>query len=131
MKNLMLFLSTSAVILGVGCAAISEYVTPATVDSRAVEYAAKSGVADANSFRGFANLEKAMRLEVAVDAAYEVNSLAITQMAEKNKLDYNLLRGVVDRSLEIARSREEQLFGPTGLLSMGLRWSGRSYRTHA
>jgi hypothetical protein len=107
-------------LMGVGCAALSEYITPATVDPQAVAYVEKAGVADANAFAGYANLEKAIRLEAAVDAAHEVTSLALAQMAEKNELDYGILKGAVSNSLKTARDREEQLFGETGLLSTGL-----------
>lgn len=120
MKNVLLVLASLALIAGVGCAALSEYITPATVDKKAVAYAEKAGVADANDFGGYANLEKAIRLEAAVGAAYEVTSLALAQMAEKNQLDYGLLKGAVANNLKTARDREEKLFGETGLLSTGL-----------
>lgn len=105
---------------GIGCAAFSEYVTPATIDPQAVAYAASAGVADANSFKGYANLEKAIRLEVAVQNAYEVKTLAIEQLQQKNQLDYGILQGVVARNTQIARDREVELFGEQGILSLGL-----------
>jgi hypothetical protein len=106
--------------MGIGCAALSELVTPAVVDQKAVAYASSAGVADANDFAGYPNLEKAIRLEIAVGAAYEVKSLALAQMAEKNELDYGILKGAVANNLKTARDREEKLFGKTGLLSTGL-----------
>jgi len=105
---------------GLGCAALSSYVTPATVDQKAVDYAVSAGVADSNDFQGFANLDKALRLEVAVESAYQVKILALNQIIEKNQLDYGILRGVVTNNVKAAQAREEQLFGETGLLSMGL-----------
>lgn len=120
MKNMLLVLASLVLLMGIGCAALSEYITPAEVDPKAVAYAEKAGVADANDFAGYANLEKAIRLEAAVDAAHEVTSLALAQMAEKNELDYGILKGVVANNLRSARDREEQLFGETGLLSTGL-----------
>lgn len=120
MKNILLIMASLILLMGVGCAALSEYITPATVDPQAVAYVEKAGVADANAFAGYANLEKAIRLEAAVDAAHEVTSLALAQMAEKNELDYGILKGAVSNSLKTARDREEQLFGETGLLSTGL-----------
>ncbi len=106
--------------IGLGCASMSDYLTPAKVDQKAVEYAVSAGVADANEFRGYANLEKAIRLETAVESAYEVKTLALAQMQEKNQLDYGLLKGVVMNNTKLAREREQALFGETGLLSMGL-----------
>lgn len=120
MKNTILIIASLVMLLGIGCAALSEYVTPATINPQAAAYAEKAGVADANDFDGWPNLEKAIRLGAAVDAAYEVTSLALSQMAEKNQLDYGILKGAVASNLKAARDREEQLFGETGLLSTGL-----------
>lgn len=105
---------------GIGCAAFSQLVTPATINKDAVKYAAKAGVVDANDFRGFANLEKAIRLESAVTSAYQVNVLAYNQMLEKNELDYTILKGVATNNTKLAMQREAALFGEKGLLSMGL-----------
>jgi hypothetical protein len=120
MKNTLLVAASLVMLAGIGCAALSEYITPAAVDPRAVAYVEKAGVADSNDFDGFPNLEKAIRLEAAVGAAYEVTSLALTQMVEKNELDYGILKGAVANNLKTARDREEKLFGETGLLSTGL-----------
>lgn len=120
MKSLLCVLCVMAIGLGLGCAALSEYVTPANIDQKAVEYVVKAGVADANDFKGYANLEKAIRLEMMVENAYEVVSLALEQMREKNQLDYSMLRGVVINNTKAAREREELLFGETGILAVGL-----------
>ena len=116
----VLFVSAVLLVAGIGCAALSHMVTPAAIDKAAVSYAAEAGVADANDFAGYANLEKAIRLEVAVKSAFEVKSLALAQMAEKNQLDFDLLHGITTNNAELARQREAQLFGETGLLSVGL-----------
>ncbi len=120
MKTILTLLCIAALAIGIGCASLSEYVTPAAIDQKAVEYAVGAGVAEPNDYAGYANLEKAIRLEVAVENAYEVKLLALAQMQEKNQLDYGILRGVVVNNTKIARAREEQLFGETGLLSVGL-----------
>lgn len=112
-----------AVILlagGIGCAALSQLLTPANVDKKAVVYAASAGVVDADDFRGYANMEKAIRLQVAVESAFQVKELALNQMLDKNKLDYALLKDVTISNTQIARAREEKIFGEKGLLSMGL-----------
>jgi len=121
MKAILLLLGAiTIIVVGVGCAALSEYLTPATLDRQAIEYAAEAGVIDVNDFRGYANLEKAIRLELAVKAAYEVKSLALQQMVERNQLDYSLLHDAVLRNTAQAKEQEKQLFGETGILSMGL-----------
>jgi hypothetical protein len=120
MKPILSLLCVLLLGVGIGCASLSEYLTPATVDQKAVAYAAEAGVADANDFAGYANLDKATRLRTAVDSAYQVKTLALNQMLEKGQLDYNVLKGIVTNNAKLAQQREEQLFGETGLLSMGL-----------
>jgi len=117
-------LSLVAVSASIGCASLSEFLTPATIDPRAVSYVVEAGVADANEFKGWKNLEKALRLDSAVDSAYEVQALAIQQMEEKNQLDYALLNDVVSKNLKSAQAREETLFGSEGLISLGLGMAG-------
>jgi len=120
MKTILSIICILALALGIGCASLSDYITPATVDQQAVAYAVSAGVVEPNAFKGYANLEKAIRLELAVQNAFEIRDLALVQMKEKNQLDYGILRGVVVGNTKVARAREEQLFGETGLLSMGL-----------
>lgn len=118
------FVASILLIGGIGCAAFSSLVTPATVDKQAVKYASSAGVIDANDFRGYGNLDKATRLKTAVDAAFKVKELSLTQMMEKNKLDYTQLSGVADSNMKIAQSKEDLLFGEKGLLSLGLTAAG-------
>lgn len=121
MRKMLYFLVFGFIALvGVGCAALSEWVTPAEVDKAAVNYADEAGVADANDFAGYANLDKAKRLATAVKAAYQLNGLAIEQLREKNDLDYQLLSESVANAVKIGTAREESLFGESGLLSLGL-----------
>ncbi len=124
-KNWVIGLAASALLIaGIGCAAFSTLVTPANIDKQAVKYAASAGVIDANDFRGYANLDKAIRLKAAVDAAFKVKELSLTQMMEKNKLDYAQLSDVSESNMKASQAKEEQLFGEKGLLSMGLSLAG-------
>lgn len=110
-----------AVILlavALGCAAVSELVTPATVDQKAVSYAAEAGVIDENEFAGYGNLYKANRLKEAIDTAFQVKSLSIRQMQERNELDYNALNQVVTANRAAALQREEVIFGEKGILPL-------------
>jgi hypothetical protein len=120
MKIMLITIALGITTIGVGCAALSEYLTPATVDHYAVEYAAGAGVVEVNDFKGYANLDKAIRLSLAVEQAYDVRVLSLEQMAETNQLDYARLKGVTITNTKVAKQREELLFGPTGLLSTGL-----------
>ena len=104
--------------MALGCAAVSEYLTPATVDQKAVNYAAEAGVVDANDFAGFPNLFKANRLKEAVDTAFEINALSYKQMQERNELNYNALNEVVTANLTAAKQREEAIFSETGVLPL-------------
>lgn len=114
-------LALSAVGLGIGCASFSQYITPATRDQRAIDYVVESGVADANEYDGYFNLEKAFRLEIDVIAAKNVKDLIIKHMYEQNELTYNQIKQVVTRNLEAAQAREDFFFNEkTGLFSVGL-----------
>jgi len=118
------FVASIILIAGIGCAALSTMLTPATIDKAAVKYAASAGVIDANDFRGYGNLDKAIRLKTAVDAAFKVKELSLNQMMEKNRLDYAQLSDVAESNMKVSQAKEEQLFGPTGLLTMGLSMAG-------
>lgn len=121
MKNaVLIIIALLLVAAAFGCAALSESLTPATIDKRAVNYAAKAGVVDANEFGGYGNLQKAVRLQQAVEDAFQVNLLSIQQLADKNRLDYDLLKGATTQNASLSRAREEAIFGPEGLLTMGL-----------
>lgn len=120
-KNWVVAIVASILLAGgIGCSALSTMLTPAHIDRQAVTYAASAGVVDANDFDGYGNLEKAIRLKAAVDAAFEVKELSYKQMQEKNRLDYSQLSQVASANMEAARAQEEMLFGETGLLSMGM-----------
>lgn len=123
MKKVNLFLialSLVAIIGTLGCAALSHYITPAEIDHRAVEYAAEAGVADVNDFAGYGNLYKAVKLEKAVQDAYQLNQLDLAQLAEENDLKFAQLNNVTMANRKAASEKEEQLFGEKGLLTMGL-----------
>jgi len=111
----------AVMVIGVGCAALSDYVTPATIDQRAVDYVVKAQVADANDFGGYANLCKARKLEIQVKAAHEVNMLALEYAVNGEKLTADLLNGIVARNRVEATELEAAIFDPaTGLLAAGL-----------
>jgi len=116
--------SLLAIVGGIGCASLSHYVTPATIDQRAVDYAAKAKVADSNAFGGYANLDKAIKLENAVGDAHAKNQLELMQLIDKDSLEYAQLNNIASSNRQVAQAREEQLFGPEGLLTMGLSMAG-------
>ena len=124
-RGLVVFLAFVVMAMGVGCAALSLYVTPADIDQQALDYASKAGVADPNDYGGWwGNLYQAERLDREVDQAYEVNVLELQQLADRNELDYGILKNSVTANLTQARAREEALFGEKGLLSLGLSMAG-------
>jgi len=123
-KIVAIILLALMVATGLGCVALSEYATPAPVDKAAVKYAAEAGVIDANSFRGYANYEKARRLERALQSAYKVYTLGLDQAKERHELDYANLEKVVAANTKTGKQREAALFGETGLISMGIGLAG-------
>ena len=114
-----------AMVGGIGCATVSDLITPATLDPQAKKYTVKAGVADMNDYAGYANLCKARMLEVNVKSAHEVNTLYYAQLLDKEALDFGILNGVVERNRQKAMALEDSIFNPTtGLLAMGLGFLG-------
>jgi hypothetical protein len=109
---------------GLGCMSISERITPAEIDPKAVDYAIDSGVSEPNEYEGYPNLLKAKRLKKDVDSAHKVNQFDLQQMIEKDKLDYSLHRDVASENLLASQQWEEMLFGEQGLIALGLSLAG-------
>jgi len=124
MKTLIATLSLMLVIAGLGCAALSTYVTPAKIDRGAVGYTVSAGVAEPNDYDGYPNLLKAGNLQKDVDSAHSVIQLSLQQQAQKDDLDYSIHRDTASSNYTIGVQREEMLFGETGLLSLGLSMAG-------
>jgi len=124
---LVMVLSLAAAGLGLccGCASLSEWATPATRHDPTVNYVVESGVADANDYDGYFNLEKARRLATDLTSANAKRVQAIKHQFEDNELLVNQLQGVVTHNLQMAEAREEFLFAEDGgLLSRGLTAGG-------
>jgi hypothetical protein len=119
-KVIVAILFIMILAIGFGCSTLSRELTPATIDKKAVAYSVNAGAADANDFKGWPSLSKAERLAQAVDQANTLNIFQLQQLADKNQLNYGMIRGTVQRNLEVAEQRETALFGETGLLSVGL-----------
>lgn len=120
MKTVICVLAGVIMVLGIGCAALSSYVTPATLDQGAIDYASQAGVISSDELGGYPNLIKAERLQTAVDGAHQNIQLDIQQIMEKDNLKYSQLKSVVASNLATAKSFEDMMFGETGLLSTGL-----------
>jgi len=121
LSTVLLVAIVATMIIGVGCAALSDYATPATIDQRAVDRVVDAGLAEPNDYAGYANLYKARLLQFYVAAAHEINMLRLEQLMEEEQLDSNILRGVVERSVSEAVALEAAIFDPTtGLLTAGL-----------
>jgi len=106
-------------LTGLGCVAVSKYVTPAPKASEAaLEYGYKAGVLDPNSYRGYANLEKAERLELALESAYNIYTLGLEHATEKHELDYGILAKVAAANTKTGKERETALFSEKGLIPL-------------
>jgi hypothetical protein len=106
--------------VGLGCAAVSHYVTPAKVDQEALDYAVAAGIADPNSYDGYPNLVKATALKEDVDAAHSVIQFDLRQQMQKDDLKYSIHIDAATDNVQDGLRREEMMFGQEGLLSMGL-----------
>ena len=124
MKTTITIISVLLIIAGLGCASLSSLVTPSPLDTKAIDYAEQAQTIDPATLAGYKNLDKAIRLENAVDDAHEVNQLMIQQMMEKDQLDYAQLNDIVINNRMIGQKREELLFAEDGLLTLGLSMAG-------
>lgn len=124
MKYVIMIVGAIMTVTGIGCVALSHYITPADIDKTAVQYVAKTSIADANEFAGWPNLFKAEKLKYAVDAAHDTIQLDLAQRMDKDNMIYAHLAEVTQNNYQAAVSREEMLFSETGLLSMGLGLAG-------
>lgn len=123
-RTLVIMLSLLMVSAGLGCAALSYYATPTPVDKDAVRYVVSSGVADANEYKGYQNLYKAEKLDKDVDYAHDLIQFGYDQLKQKDTVMYSVHKKTTVPNAELGKQREVALFGPKGLLSMGLSMAG-------
>jgi hypothetical protein len=124
MKYVIVVLSAIITVAGVGCVALSQFLTPAEIDQNAVQYVAQTKLADANEFAGWPNLIKAEKLKVAVDSSHQLIQLDLAQRMDKDNMIYAHLAEVTTNNYQAAVEREDMLFSETGLFSMGLGLAG-------
>lgn len=125
MKKLMVMVSLVLIMLGLGCAAMSHYVTYAEIDRDAVGYVVNAGVADVNDYDSWwPNLVLVERLDKDIDGGHKLIQLSLKQLIQKDDLEYSIHKDTVSYDLAIASERENLLFGETGLLSLGLSMAG-------
>jgi len=125
MKIVIAILSVVLIVIGMGCAALSQCVTPAEVDKDALRYAVDAGVTELSDYNAwYPNLAEAERLVRDVDAANLLNQQELQHLMEKDNAQYSIHRGVTINNRQVGQQREEMLFGETGLLSLGLSMAG-------
>lgn len=125
MQKVMVVISLVLIMLGLGCTAMSRYVTYAEIDRDAVEYAVDTGVADVNDYDDWwTNIVMVERLKSDVDSGHKIIQLNLKQLIQKDDLEYSIHKDVVATDLAIGLQREKLLFGETGLLSLGLSMVG-------
>lgn len=123
-KVIVIVVSLLLTVTGVSCIALSHYITPNEVDTKAVDYVIEAGIAEPNEYIGWPNLAKALRLQQDIDIAYEVNLFDIRHALDKENLAYSIHRDTVKSDVAVGLQREEMLFGEKGLLSLGLSLAG-------
>lgn len=125
MKKVIVILSVLLMLGGLGCAALSQLITPAEVDRAALKYAIDAGVAEPNDYNAwYPNLDEATRLKDDVDSAHIVNQEGLQHLIEKDVTRHGIHQKVTTRNRISGIQREELLFGETGILSLGLSMIG-------
>lgn len=123
-KKLFIVVTLLMIIAAVGCYSVEEYITPGSLNSKAVALVVEMGVADVNEFAGYANLAKARKLQTYVQSAYDLDMLAIEQLREKRQLTWNQVRGIVNRDVTTSEAKGEALFGEKGIITSVLALAG-------
>ena len=124
MKKLLGVLGILLVLAGLGCATLSHVITPAELDATAIAYVVEAGIANPGDYEGYQNLLKASRLMQDVKNGHQVNLLELAHLAEAENLTFSILEKSTFNKHQVAVQREEALFGPTGLLALGLTMAG-------
>lgn len=124
MKTTIMVCSIFLLAAGLGCAALSSFITPAMIDGHAVDYVVAAKVADSNDYKGYPNLLKAEKLQTDVDSAHTIIQFDLQQQIHKDDLNYSIHKKVVAANYFKAQRQEEFLFGEKGLLTLGLSLAG-------
>ncbi len=115
-------LSIVALVIAGGCVSMSKLVTPAALDSRAIDYTFAAGIAEPNDYQSFfwPNLADAEKLQDDVNAAHQVKQLAFQQEIDTDNMLYAQLIESVTAKTSAAKKREAAIFGVEGLLPLAL-----------
>jgi hypothetical protein len=124
MRTIVVILSLFLVVAGLGCAALSTYITPAEIDRPAVAYVVENGMGQTDEYDGYPSVFKAERLKKAVDNTHVTVQFKLRQLMQSDDLAYGIHKNVVANNVEVGMQREEMLFGEKGLLSLGLSMAG-------
>jgi len=126
-KVVIALVSLILIAAGIGCStSLSYLITPADKDQDAVNYAVEAGVAEPNEYKGYFNLDKAIKLMKDVSIAYTIRKQKLVQALEREETTHSILSETTKANRDVALEREEALFGPTGILSVGLTLAGIS-----
>jgi len=125
MKTITIIFSIILMTAGLGCVALSSYVTPADVDTKAVQYVVDAGIAELNDYKAwYPNLALAERLVDDLGAANLVNQQSLQQLMDKDNTMCGIYMGVAVTNRQSGRQREEAFFSEAGLLPMGMSMLG-------
>lgn len=121
-KNLMVVFCTVVMLGGLGCAAVSHYLTPTSVDEGGVDYVVERGGGDPNDYKSWLwpNLVDAQKLDRDLDLAHDKEQLRLRQLMDTDDQEYAGHKGVSTSNVTSGIQREGFLFGEKGILSMGL-----------
>jgi len=124
MKKVIAYILLAIVIVGSGCiGTVSEHLTPGVINNKVVKYNEAAGTGTAADYRGilFPSLAELRKLNKDFEAAVAFTNQELRQLAEKNKLEQDVLRGTLVSDIKLAEDREEFLWNPTtGAVALGL-----------
>lgn len=124
MRKLIAYILLAIIVVGSGCiGTVSEHLTPGKIDEKVVKYNEQAGTGKAEDYKGilFPSLAELRKLNQDFEAAVAFTNQELRQLAEKNKLEQDVLRGILAHDTKLAKDREEFLWNPTtGAIALGL-----------
>jgi len=125
---LAMLLCTLMVVVGIGCAALSHYITPGDLDKDTQRYVVDHGRGnyseeDYKSFL-YPNLVDVQKLDEDLDDVHDMEQLRLHQKIDMDNQEYAICKKASSSNLQSGLMREETLFGEKGLLSLGLSLAG-------
>jgi hypothetical protein len=116
MKKIIICVLTLVLAVLMGCATLSDGLTPCVVSDEAALYAEQ----EKTDILPYSTLSDAYRISWAMDYRHMITQMGLARKAEDDRLYYDYLNEYHDLSMKSAENLKRQLFDPQGGIVPGL-----------